>query len=906
MRRRASPVPVPISIFEYSSCAIPRRLPCGWFFIFALAFAGTFAPAAGPGLARIQVGVSGAGNVNPASGLFAVGSTVTFSATPAEGFVFCNWTDAAGAPLSFDADRPTLSYTIGGRAALKARFIRNPFYRFAGTVNGWLRSFEFTPETGIPLADSRGLFAISFTKTGSFSGRVIFDGEVWTEKGTMNGLGKARLRLARADGTTLRVEVTLDVNDPASPLDVAVIGGDFCALGSVAMRGAPVLSPRWSVVLSPEAKGGTDPFGNIGYASLLRDASGTYRGVGRLGDGIPISFGGRIVRDHFEGVAALPIYSRLHDGGLLSGLLDFQTDRDPEERIEGTLQRRTASVSPQIDSRPTAAENLVYVSPIGSDANSGSREAPLRKLQTALAKISGEGEIVMLAGDYEGEKLDLASAHKVTIRSEIGRRVRILLGEKVMGSAFTQHSSSVWKVAVTSTLPLQGTENRFWVFEMGTPEGAISAETRHPLQRARDFRLDHFRLWQVPSIEALGFSTGRYVLKNGFLYLRTSSGEPPAASQEFRIPSQDSADSFVFGATDQTDISLEGIEVYFGMNNVNFNGAGKYRVAGCKFFGAGNSGILAINARVGNEEECDYAANANDGSSPVNSATDALHVTVINAWSHDNGDEGHSIHQHCRGYYLGGLFENNANGGITPAIGADAIILGAYTRGNLGGILPTVEPVVHVLVSGWTSNRDFEAMEQWTGGLATVVDCTVKDSTRYAFSGIVAKARMHVFNTEITGGQGNTGGAGSPGTVFKSGRAEIRLAVADLSAENLDLTGSSHRPPRGRQRLNPFAHRAPNGHVEIEELDGQGLLVSVLSEDFTLDTANVISISGSNPQALRLFMNPLTGVFNGVYREKSDPSVRRALRGILLQEQRIGWGYSDRNGASDLVKISPF
>lgn len=120
-------------------------------------------------------------------------------------------------------------------------------------------------------------------------------------------------------------------------------------------------------------------------------------------------------------------------------------------------------------------------------------------------------------------------------------------------------------------------------------------------------------------------------------------------TQEFRIPSQNPADSFVFGATEQTDISLEGIEIYCGMQNVTFDGAARYRVAGCKFFGAGIWGVRAVNAGIGLEEQCEYAANANDGSAPGNGAAEPLHITVIDAWNHDNGDEGHSLHQHCRG-----------------------------------------------------------------------------------------------------------------------------------------------------------------------------------------------------------------------------------------------------------------
>ena len=199
---------------------------------------------------------------------------------------------------------------------------------------------------------------------------------------------------------------------------------------------------------------------------------------------------------------------------------------------------------------------------------------------------------------------------------------------------------------------------------------------------------------------------------------------------------------------------MEGIEIYGGVNNVDVSGAAGYRVAGCIFFGAGNSGILAVNVPIGIEEKCEYAANANDGSSPVNGAPTGEQITVIDAWSHDNGDEGHSIHQNCRATYLGGLYEYNANGGITPAIGGSAVILGTYTRGNLSGITPAVIPDVNVLVSGWTSDRDFDGFAQWTGGLITIVDSKILDSLLYSAVGVVATARARLFNTLIRGGLG--------------------------------------------------------------------------------------------------------------------------------------------------------
>lgn len=151
---------------------------------------------------------------------------------------------------------------------------------------------------------------------------------------------------------------------------------------------------------------------------------------------------------------------------------------------------------------------------------------------------------------------------------------------------------------------------------------------------------------------------------------------------------------------------MQGIDVFFAFNGADVSHAASYRVSGCRLFGSGNSGILTDGNITGIEEYCEYAANANDGGSPVNGGGVSSLITVIDPWSHDNGDEGHSLHGNCRGFYFSGLYEFNANGGLTPAIGASAVILGALTRGNYVGINPAVLPPVNVFASDWTSTGD--------------------------------------------------------------------------------------------------------------------------------------------------------------------------------------------------------
>ena len=748
--------------------------------------------AASANVATIRVCSTGAGDVSPTGGKLAKGSEQVFVASPAPGFVFRNWTNADGTLIAQGGEQAALAYTVVEEATLCANFIPNPFKRFVGKADTLLRSYEFDPANGQPLATSRGRAAIALTKRGAYSGKLVFDGETFLITGALNGYGWSRFSLSRSNGTPLNVELRLRLDDPSGVFVVAVYDDLNCALSSVSMVPAPPLARRYTALVTPQAGGG----GGAGFATLVRDLNGIYRGVGTLADGTHFSFGSRMLVDHFAGVPSLSLYVPSgQGGGILSGLLAFHAPGATDDDLSGSLSWSDAptAASSGAGFGTTSSTNRVFVSPDGADANSGTHDEPLATLQAALAKIGGEGEIVMRTGKYEGTKLDLATARNVTIRSESGHTAQVYFGERLPGSAFTYHAGNVWKAPAQSSVPPQGTEDRYWVFELGTPNGAIARDDLRPQQRERIYRLDHFRLVQASSIEDVDSANGRYFLSGGMLYLRTSNGLPPAPDQEFRIPSQLPQESVVFGATRDTHITLKGIETYFALNGADFSGAGSYVAKGCKFACSGNSGIVSTDVPFGIEEGCEYAANANDGSSP-GSGRELDRVTVLDVWSHDNGDEGHSLHELCRGNYLGGLYEFNTNGGITPAIGASILLEGCYTRGNLSGIVMAVEPSVNAMISGWTSNDDFDGFEQWTGGLGTIIDSAVINPKRYTFVGITRNAQMQAVNTEIRGGQGVAAGAGWPNFVVSTGRYLARWNTQPAGAVTFNLSGSRFRP----------------------------------------------------------------------------------------------------------------
>lgn len=855
-------------------------------------------PAGGKDSAKHRRGGTGRRDhhARPSVYRYKVGTQLTFKARPGNGYVFSNWMGAAGNLLAPGSNGPDLEYTVVGDAQIAANFAPSPFGGIARNWTAWLRTFDFDA-SGQPRTTAHGHAAIAMSGTGAFTGKLRFDAETFVLMGTFDAAGRAALSFPRPGRKPLRLALRVKIEPAQDQLNLAVYDGDVCAMSSVSSSDAPGLAASYTVAL---VVAGSDE--TKGYVLLKRAEDGAFRGVGSLNDGTAFCFATRPGVDHFVGGTVLPVDALLGNGAFLSGLIVLGDAALPVTEFSAKLQRIVpAPVSALLPGG--APVNSVFVGPLGSDTNDGAADSPLATLDAALTRIGGEGEIVMLPGDYERASLNLASAGKVTLQAAPGQTARIFFGEKIAGSDFTHHEGNVWKTDIQSNVPAQGSENRYWIFEIGTPEGIIENGTALPQQGQRTARLDHFRLVQVESIVAVDMANGRYFIAGNTLYLRTSDGEPPRPDQEFRIPSQAPNDGVVFGAGPQCEITLRGIEVYFACNGADVSNATSYLVSGCKFFGSGNSGILAGQVAVGIEELCEYAANANDGCSPVNSGNPPSLITVIDPWSHDNGDEGHSLHGQCRGFYFAGLYEYNAHGGLTPAIGSNAVIQGVFTRGNEAGISPAVLPPVNLLVSDWTSSGDYDGLANWTSGLATVVDSRVLNPLHYSFAGIVADARIAVFHTILQGGEGPAGGAGGPNITFSDAPLELQRRDSP-QAVAITARGSRFAAPGAGLRVAPFGNGSPNGHIVVRAADAQGASVMELAESFTVDTANHVTVTGPNPQQLTIELDAATGHFVGQFVDPWDPAVTRSFAGVIFQSSHSGFGLSERAGASAEVTVS--
>lgn len=415
----------------------------------------------------------------------------------------------------------------------------------------------------------------------------------------------------------------------------------------------------------------------------------------------------------------------------------------------------------------TGFAQTIYLGPNGNDNNHGLNSSnPVATSYAAMSKAGYNGTVIILEGSYTGLRFNLSNAQNFSIKGEPNKYANIFLGEKITGLKLYSETvtGKVWTTQVNTNIPTETSEGRQWIFEWGTPEGFIPRASGHPLHRRKNYRLDHYRLRQSGNIEGVAKTSGSYYYDSsaGRIYLSTATGAN-VTGKDFWIPSQNNLNCFCISGTNKTNLTVQDISVYFGNNNFNFDYLSSYKAIGCVAFGAGNEGMYGSNMGLGEEILCEYAACANDGGGGQ-AYTPNVHsrFIVTDAWAHDNGDEGHSLHSNCYGSYHGGLYEYNKGAGITPAIGAGVSITNVYTRANqAGGIALVVDPNVDAYISNWVSDNDSYGLNQWTSGIANVYNSTIINPTSWAFGVISANSVINSYNTYFVNINTYNAGAGT-------------------------------------------------------------------------------------------------------------------------------------------------
>lgn len=335
----------------------------------------------------------------------------------------------------------------------------------------------------------------------------------------------------------------------------------------------------------------------------------------------------------------------------------------------------------------------VFVTPSGgSDSNNGTYDFPLATITEAKQRTKGKGWITLKHGDYFDQTLTFQGGIK--LRAENRNKVRLIYGVRFSSATLTVGTTKVYEVPYATTL---NSGYVLWQHDTVDPASSIATADSHPLHRGASHRLTSCKstwLGSVALLDATDDTRSNFFWSGGTLYFTLKAGTN-LTDNPIVIPQN----LGVGGSTDYQDVELLNIDVlYRGLNlsGTQFN----LNEVSCLFSGA-SYGFQYGDAVGGIFRRCraggtNYVVGAGgDGFNGTNgtptSATSNITTYIAHdCWSHDNEDDGDSLHNHASSSIFGGLYENNGGGGIASASGGHMTVNGAVIRNNTGnGVVAT-------------------------------------------------------------------------------------------------------------------------------------------------------------------------------------------------------------------------
>lgn len=314
---------------------------------------------------------------------------------------------------------------------------------------------------------------------------------------------------------------------------------------------------------------------------------------------------------------------------------------------------------------------MIYVANDGNDSNDGAtRATPV--LTPARVKIltGGIGRVIMLAGVYLNWSFDASgAATNINFTPELGADVQVVFGQRL--TSFTLHTGNVWKASATDPHP-----SLAYVFAWGVPKPMTG------------YTLPHYPLAKASSVADVSTSAGRWYYENSELFVRMPDSLTPNGTT-IHIPSANVNDSFIYGGTGNGGIVVVNrIKSFFGYHGFNFSGLRWGAIYSSLGYGASVEGCVAENFIRGDDTNCSWIANSDDGLGLSGPASGSFrpYWHTRNCKALANADEGISGHYLMNHDARGGFYEDNVSGGITPYGGCVMNVNSPTTRRNFIGI----------------------------------------------------------------------------------------------------------------------------------------------------------------------------------------------------------------------------
>ncbi|MBZ7513629.1 hypothetical protein FMK94_04995 [Klebsiella grimontii] len=358
----------------------------------------------------------------------------------------------------------------------------------------------------------------------------------------------------------------------------------------------------------------------------------------------------------------------------------------------------------------SSAVSVVYLSPIGSDSNTGaSLSSPLKTLAAAVEKIGGVGNVYVSAGNYDLSNFQVPfsaiSSVKIQGITTTGFAHPVIRGgKKLTGITKLAGYSRIYQAPLTGFAA--GTHPSWlWLDDFPDADTLEQPEDYHPMMRGRANRLECTKIWLADTVRtAINRDTPVSWDKAVALAEMDGSHSPKCTWVEsegvvyFTLPN--GGDATAFSASIYAAPAVQG--VFTGSEN-QFNGKGSVSVCGIhlRYARMGTWGfrqtILDDVTVLGAAENCFDIGNwtiaynckaAGAGSRNFLGTYDGYNMhnfsvfTHYSCWSTDCLDDGWSSHENCTEFGYAPMATFNLGSGLTPAYGAEALYINPLTRGN--------------------------------------------------------------------------------------------------------------------------------------------------------------------------------------------------------------------------------
>ena len=300
-----------------------------------------------------------------------VGRSYTVTATAKAGFLFSNWSG------TISSNSAALNFIMQSNMVLSANFMTNPFSAIKGGYNVLFYETNAAEQ-------SSGFATLTLTDSGAYSGQVMINGGTFPVAGSFDLTGNSQATVTRAKTNALTALLQLNLGS----LDDKIAGTVSDGVWKSPLSGYRSVfnettnkATNFVVSYTMAIPGGGD-VGGDGYATLMIDAAGMIRMVGKLGEGTSISQSASVSKD-----GRWPLYVSLYAGtGSVLGWINFSNQ--PASVLGGSVNWIKPAQATTL--YPTAFSETTTV--VGSSFHTPS-------VSTSLLVSFGNGSVILSGGN---------------------------------------------------------------------------------------------------------------------------------------------------------------------------------------------------------------------------------------------------------------------------------------------------------------------------------------------------------------------------------------------------------------------------------------------------------------------------------------------------------------------------